>query len=116
MLKSHDIRVVGLTTINGRCAIELGGPKFNLRRRATEAATPACEVWVDPNTYVPIKEVVDRPPLFEETQTWIEYKTLPITPANERLLSLIARHPYARIDRNHNDYLNAANGDVVFTG
>lgn len=66
--------------------------------------------------YVPIREVVDRPPLFETTQTWIEYKTLPITAANERLVSLIARHPDARIDRNHNDYLRAANGDVVFTG
>ena len=73
-------------------------------------------MWVDPKTYVPIKEVVDRRPLFEETQTWIEYKTLPITPANERLLSLIARHPHARIDRNHKDYLKAANGDAVFTG
>ena len=74
------------------------------------------QVWVDPKTYVPIKEVVDRRPLFETTQTWIEYKTLPITPANERLLSLIGRHPHARIDRNNKDYLKAANGDAVFTG
>jgi hypothetical protein len=74
------------------------------------------EAWVDPKTYVPIKEFIDRRPLFKDTQTWIEYKTLPITPANERLLSLIARHPQARIDRNHNDYLRAANGDMVFAG
>jgi hypothetical protein len=116
LLKSHNIRVVGLTTIDGRSAIKLAGPKFDRRLPDGGGGDAGVEVWVDPKTYVPIKEVVDRHPLFETTQTWIEYKTLPITAANERLVSLIARHPDARIDRNHNDYLRAANGDVVFTG
>ena len=114
LLRSHDIRVVGLTTVNGRAAIQLAGPKFNRHLPDNGGGDAGVEVWVDPTTYVPIKEVVDRRPLFE--QAWIEYKTLAITPANERLVSLIARHPHARIDRNHNDYLRAANGDMVFTG
>jgi hypothetical protein len=116
MLKFHGIRVIGLTTVNGRRAIELAGPKFNPRLPENGGGDAGVEVWVDPKTYVPIKEVVDRRPLFEDAQTWIEYKTLPITPTNERLLSLIARHPHARIDRNHKEYLKADNGDAVFTG
>jgi hypothetical protein len=67
------------------------------------------EAWVDPKTYLPIKEVTDRLPLFEDIQTWTEYKILPITLANERLLSLTARHPHAHVDRNHYDYLKTAN-------
>jgi hypothetical protein len=116
MLKSHGVRVIGLTTVNGHRAIELAGPKFNPRSRESGGGDAGVRVWVDPKTYVPIKEVIDRRPLFEEAQTWIEYKTLPSTPANERLLSLTARHPHARIDRNHKHYLKAANGDAVFTG
>ena len=116
MLKSHGIRVIGVTTVDGRRAIELAGPKFNQHLPENGGGDAGVQVWVDPKTFVPIKEVVDRRPLFEDTQTWIEYKTLPITHANERLLSLIARHPHARIDRNHKDYVKAANGDIVFTG
>jgi hypothetical protein len=116
MLKSHNLRVVGLTTIDGRSAIKLAGPKFDRRLPSDGGGDAGVELWVDPKTYVPIKEVDDRLPLFQTTQTWIEYKTLPITPANERLVSLTARHPHARIDRNRNDYLRAANGELVFTG
>jgi hypothetical protein len=116
IVKGHGIKVIGLTTVDGRPAIELAGPKFNLHVRGNGGGDAGVRVWVDPKTYIPIKEVVDRPPLFEDTQTWIEYKTLPVTPANERLLSLTARHPHARIDRSHKDYLKADNGVAVFTG
>ncbi len=116
LLKSHDIRVVGLTTIDGRAAIKLAGPKFDRRLPSDGGADAGVEVWVDPKTYVPIKEVNDRLPLFETTLTWIEYETLPITPVNERLVSLVARHPNARIDRNRTDYVRAANGALPFPG
>jgi hypothetical protein len=116
LLKAHDIRVVGLTTVDGRAAIKLAGPKFDRRLPSDGGADAGVEVWVDPKTYVPIKEVDDRLPLFETIETWIEYKTLPITTVNEQLVSLIARHPHARIDRARNDYLRAANGDVPFPG
>jgi hypothetical protein len=116
LLKSRNIRVVGLTTVDGRSAIKLAGPKFDRRLPGGGGGDAGVEVWVDPKTYVPIREVVDRLPLFETTQTWIGYETLLISPANERLVSLFARRPHARIDRNHNDYLRAANGDAVFPG
>ena len=91
-------------------------PQYDRRLPLDGGTDAGFQIWVDPKTHVPIKEVVDHLPLFETTQTWIEYKTLPITPVNERLVSLIARHPHARIDRNRNDYLRAANGDVPFPG
>jgi hypothetical protein len=47
----------------------------------------------------------DRAP--PPTQTWLEYKILAITPANERLLSPLALHPHAHTDRTYNDYVNA---------
>jgi hypothetical protein len=102
--------------VDGRAAIKLAGPKFDRHLRADGGTDAGVEVWVDPKTYVPIKEVDDRLPLFETTQTWIEYKTLPITTVNERLVSLVARHPHARIDWARTDYLRAANGDVPFPG
>jgi hypothetical protein len=109
MLKSHGIKVIGLMSIDGRRAIELAGPRFNPRLPDNGGGDAGVEAWVDPKTYLPIKEVNDRLPLFEDIQTWTEYKILPITRANERLLSLTARHPHAHVDRNHYDYLKTAN-------
>jgi hypothetical protein len=115
LLRSHHVRIVGLTTVDGRRAIELAGPKSNRRLHGDGGADAGVKLWVDPKTYVPIKEVIDDRPFFQTTETWLEYKTLPITPVNERLLSLIARHPHAHIDRNYHDYVKAANGFEVFT-
>ena len=116
LLESHDIRVVGLTTVDGRAAIKLAGPRLDRRLPSDGGANAGVEVWVEQKTSVPIKEVNDRLPLFETIETWIEYKTLPITTVDERLVSLVARHPHARVDRDRNDYLRAANGDVPFPG
>ena len=126
---THNDLAIHASTGTGLDFSRMAGPKPLVQRLSPSAeenrkprlrqnggGDAGVQVWVDPKTYVPIKEVVDRRPLFQETQTWIVDKTLPITLANERLLSLIARHPHARIDRNHKDYLKAANGDVVFTG
>jgi hypothetical protein len=107
LLSSRDLRIVGLTTVDGRRALELAG----LRSSRDGGAQAGQKFWVDPKTYAPIKRVIDSR-AGHVTQTWLEYKTLPITPANKRLLSPIARYPHAHIDRNHNDYVNAANGWV----
>jgi hypothetical protein len=64
-------------------APEYSGP------RSLKNGDAGVELYVDPKTYVPLKEIGDGLPLFDDAQTWIEYKTLPITPANERLLSLV---------------------------
>ncbi len=63
--------------------------------------------WVDAKTYAPIKEVSEQIPRGHATETWLEYKTLPITAANRRFLSPLALHPHAHVDRNYNDYVNA---------
>jgi hypothetical protein len=41
------------------------------------------------------------------TLTYSEYRVLPATAANARLLDLAFTHPTARVDRNHADYLAA---------
>ncbi len=89
------LRVVGPTTINGRKAIKLvpiHGPG---------------EYDVAPGNYYPIREVVHYPSGARVTTTWSEYRVMPATAANERLLSLTARHPGARVDRSRADFLAA---------
>lgn len=39
--------------------------------------------------------------------TYSEYRVLPATSANARLLDLSFRHPTARVDRDHRDFLAA---------
>lgn len=125
LLKAHDdLRVVGLTTVDGRRAIELAGPKAGTKLKYNAhdidaGAAIGLKIWVDAKTYAPIKEVSEQ--ILDltkgrhiysvrhiySTQTWIEYKTLPINAADQRLLSPLALHPHAHIDRNYNDYVNA---------
>ena len=113
LLKRHALKVAGTTTVAGRPVIKIVGPNFNLRRGPGESGVT---YYVDPHTYTPIELIVDRPPLFKDSQIWTEYRMLPSTPATERLLSLASRHPTARIDHNRQDYIRAANGLVVSTG
>jgi hypothetical protein len=115
LLKRHALKVAGTTTVAGRPVIKLVGPRFNLRR-TNRSGEDGVTYYVDPHTYTPIELIVDRPPLFKDSQIWTEYRTLPSTPVNERLLSLAARHPTVRIDHNRQDYIRAANGLAVSTG
>jgi hypothetical protein len=96
-LKAGKFKVSGTTAIDGRQAIKLVGVHGNYIR----------EYDVAPGTYAPIREIMDIPPIVT-TFTYNEYRVLPATPANMRLLSLSVRHPNARVDRNHADYLAAA--------
>jgi hypothetical protein len=116
LLRTHRITVAGMTTLDGRSAIKLVAPKFNPRHPDADGGDAGDELYVDPLTYKPIEEVLNRLPLFQTSQTWTEYETLPITAANERLLSLAAWHPTAKIDYNRNDYVRVTNGLQVFTG
>ena len=119
LLKAHDLRVVGLATVDGRRAIELAGPKAGSALKYNSHDTDdavGVRIWVDAKTYAPIKEVSEqilhstKPLHIYSTETWLEYKTLPINAANQRLLSPLALHPEAHIDRNYNDYVNATYG------
>lgn len=96
-LKAGKFKVSGTITIDGRHAIKLTGIHGN----------PITEYDVAPRTYAPIRQVV-RQPGNVTIVTYSEYRVLPDTPANARLLNLALRHPTARVDRNHADYLAAA--------
>jgi hypothetical protein len=92
-LKARRLKVAGPTTIDGRKAIKLisiHGPY-------------GYEYDVAPGTYYPIKQVF-RNRAITITTVYSEYRVLPATPANQRLLSLAARHPGARIDNSPADY------------
>jgi hypothetical protein len=95
-LKAGKLKVTGPITIDGRRAIKLVGGYG----RVTE------EYDVAPGTYAPIREI-HRSPGMTVTLTYSEYRVLPATAANARLLDLAFTHPTARVDRNHADYLAA---------
>ena len=59
---------------------------------------------VSPGTYAPLRTVTGTRGNIT-TITYHEYRTLPATPANERLLDLTARHPHARVVHNDRAYL-----------
>lgn len=89
------LKIAGTTTIDGRKAIK----PVPVHGRG--------EYDVTPGTHYPIREVVEDSPGSRLTFTWSEYRVLPATRANERLLSLAARHPGARIDHSRADFLVA---------
>ena len=114
-LRTHRLTVDGLTTISGHPAIKLTSIS-DKAARPDQVTDSGLEFYVDPRTYRPIKEIVSRPPLFRDSETFTEYQTVPINPINERLLSLTARHPSARVDRNASDYRRAVGLRSVYTG
>jgi hypothetical protein len=95
-LKAGRLRVSGSITIDGRRAIRLVGGHGSV----TE------EYDVTPGTYAPIREIRGWRGV-TTILTYSEYRVLPATPANARLLNLAFRHPTARVDRNHADFLAA---------
>ncbi|MGO9955431.1 MAG: hypothetical protein ACLP50_05535 [Solirubrobacteraceae bacterium] len=94
-LQAHRLKLDGTTTVNGRDAIEL------------RTADGAGRYDVAPGTYYPIRMVVHNPGGGSITTNFSQYQVLPNTPTHQRLLSLIARHPGARIDNSHADYVAA---------
>ena len=61
------------------------------------------EYDVAPGTYAPIRTLLGYGAAITVTTTYSEYRILPATAANDRLLDLTFRHPGARIDRSHAD-------------
>jgi hypothetical protein len=96
-LKAGQFTVSGTITIDGRQAIKLTGLHRN----------PIREYDVAPGTYDPIREVA-RQPGNVTIVTYSEYRVLPDTATDARFLNLALRHPNARVDRNHGDYVSAA--------
>ena len=98
-LQRHLLTVDGLTTVDGRPALKLATPTGS-------DVNPSTQYYVDPGSYAPIK-TVSRSGGDLTIITFHRYEVLPDTPRNRRLLSLTARHPTARIDNSHADYLKA---------
>lgn len=94
-LQAHKLELDGTTSVDGRDAIKLS------------AADGTAQYYVAPGTYYPIKTVVRNPGGGFITTLFSQYQVMPITPASQRLLSLTARHPSARIDNSHADYVAA---------
>jgi hypothetical protein len=109
-IRSRQARIVGFTTVNGRHAIELAGPKYDVSRPAYHQLSPfaGLKFWIDAKTYAPIKEVVDGADGPAFPTTWREYRTLPITAENQRLLNPAALHPGAKLDLDYNQLVNSA--------
>jgi hypothetical protein len=92
-LKAGKFKVSGMTKTDGRQAIKLIGVHGN----------PIAEYDVAARSYAPIREVIRAP---DEVRiiAYSEYRVLPATSVNARLLNLTLRHPSARVDRSHADY------------
>ncbi len=106
-LANHLLHLVGRTTVDGRPAIELAA-------KTTDATAPEEHLFFDPTTRLPFEEV-DSVGTRRQQVIHLRLRKLAITPATERLLSLQARYPTARVDHSTRDYLRAAHGLQVFT-
>jgi hypothetical protein len=116
-LRAGQFRLAGRTTIDGRAALKL------VQTRATVLAIPnnaggfesRDTVYVAPGTDNPIEEIINSTlPDLRTTvvDRWQSYNVLPGTPANQRLLSLTARHPNARVSDNPLAYLRATQSEI----
>jgi hypothetical protein len=106
-IADHGLTLVGRTTVDGRAALKYTGQ--------TGGAYSTQDVYLDPATHVPFEQIYG-PGTARQEVIRLSLRTLPITPATERRLSLSALHPNARIDRSHEDYLRAAHGTEYFPG
>jgi hypothetical protein len=80
------VTLVGPATVDGQSAIELTEGSFK---------TGVQDTWVDPATYLPIREIDTAPGLPQSSDQTIQddYQWLPDTPANLKLLTAAAAIP-----------------------
>ena len=115
-LRESDYRVAGHTTIDGLAAIRLVQPlpaavgSGDFQSRVT--------VYLAAGSHDPI-ETVDRVKLpgmhVASVERWQTYRVLRATAANQRLLSLTARHPQARVVASATAYLRASQSEIRTT-
>lgn len=107
-IRHHMLHYVGRTEVDGRAALELAGTS-NGAKSGDE------HIYLNPATHLPFEEV-DLPGTDHQQVIKLTLRKLPITPATQRLVSLHALHPTARIDHRHQDYLRAAHGTQIYGG
>ena len=126
-LRAGQYRRAGMTVIDGHTALRLVQTRTSQRFGAGGMSLPyhpLSTVYVSPRSYVPILEIthISLPGATSTvTQRWQTYRVLSASRANERLLSLTALHPHARVIDNANSYLRATQSEqrpphVVRTG
>jgi len=103
-LSLHRYRLGGRTTIGGRSALTLIPVQLSIRFGPhSPAQMQLLRAYVSPHSYNPIKETADGRTVY----LWREYRVLPATEANQRLLSLTAAHPTARVSMSARAYVRA---------
>ncbi len=114
-LRQHLYRLDGQTTIDGHPALRLvpSHRAVVLMNPDTGAHQLLGTVYLAPKTYYPIKEVTNTSNLVPGisdslVEDWSEYRVLPATTANQRLVSLTALHPHARVVHSADAYLQAS--------
>jgi hypothetical protein len=116
-LRAGQYRLAGRTTIDGRAALRLVQTRTTVLALPNNAGSLESHdtAYVAPGTYNPIEEIISSTlPDLRTTvvNRWQSYKVLPATPANQRLLSLTARHPTARVIDNARAYLRATQSEI----
>jgi hypothetical protein len=105
-IRNHSLRYVGKRSVDGRAALELAGETYGDSEQ---------HIYLDPSTHLPFEEI-DQPGTAHQQVIQVRLRKLPITRFAERMVSLRALHPSARIDRSHRDYLRAADGTQIYLG
>lgn len=115
-LRAHQYSVAGRAMIDGHAALRLVQSRASrLGLDGGGISLSLTTVFVSPRSYDPIEAVVQvKLPGIESTtvERWQVYRVLPATSANQRLLSLAARHPHARIVDSGRAYLRATQTQV----
>jgi hypothetical protein len=124
-LRQHRYRLAGRTSVEGRSALKLVPVHTRYASTTGGPAQILGTVYLSPGSYAPIRDVstVTVPTASgaetlstEEVTTWSEYKVLPATVQNLRLVSLTARHPTARVVDSAAGYIRASNSQNKAAG
>jgi len=111
-LEKHDYQVAGRTTIDGHRTLKLvpapGRQTIAFSSHLRQGQMQLLTAYVTPRAYDPIEERADGSVRY----LWTEYRVLPATNANERLLSLTAEYPHAHISHSATAYIRAALGAI----
>ena len=116
-LRAHQSRISGRTTIDGRPALELIQHQQNpLPSHGGSTEEPFVSIeYVEPGTYDPIEEIT-KSTFAGIKQTvidrWASYTVLPADSKTQRLVSLTARHPGARIVISARGYVQADQSEI----
>lgn len=119
LLRVGQYRLVGRATIDGRAALRLvESSSTRLPRSNAASFESTTTALVVPGSYAPIETInTSRFPGLRVTSVdrWRTYRVLSATRANQRLLSLTARHPHARVVHNALAFLRASQSETRTT-